>query len=73
MARGVQGQRLDLRRYGPGRAGPGAGWWGRFGSEPGSSAGARARARALLPPLPLPAGGLPYELTEGDVICVFSQ
>lgn len=25
-----------------------------------------------LPP-PLPAGGLPYQLTEGDVICVFSQ
>uniref|UniRef100_A0A663MB96 RNA binding motif protein X-linked 2 n=1 Tax=Athene cunicularia TaxID=194338 RepID=A0A663MB96_ATHCN len=25
------------------------------------------------PCLPLPAGGLHYELTEGDVICVFSQ
>lgn len=46
---------------GTGRAGERGG-----GAEPGG-------AGALFPPLPLPAGGLHYELTEGDVICVFSQ
>lgn len=52
------------------------GKWGRAGSGVGREAGpgrAGAPIPSLRPFLAVPAGGLHYELTEGDVICVFSQ